>query len=179
MRMSSVTVMCGWFLMSAGGATLLAQTPAQTGQQQPKTQQQQSMKASQVTLTGCLRQTTDDPNVFALVSAATDKGSATGTSGTSAKGTGTASSMTKFPLYRLEDKGQKLKGHLGQRIEVTGTVTPAKDEKGVDIIASRSENIGVPTTTITTIDLKPAPRLDVKSVRKIEGECPSAPAKKQ
>lgn len=174
MTRSTATVMFSCFLISASGAVLLAQTPAQAGKQQPTSKQ--SMKGSQVTLMGCLRQATDDPTVFALIPSA-DRGAPTAT-GTTGKDTRAASAMANFPLYRLEDKGQKLEGHVGQRIEVTGTVTPAKDEKGADIIASRSENIGVPTTTITTIDLKPAPRLDVKSVRKVEGECPSSPTKK-
>ena len=58
-------------------------------------------------------------------------------------------------------------------MEVTGTATPAKDEKGADIVMSRRENIGVDTVTVTTIDLKPAPRLDVTSVRTVAGECPT------
>ncbi|HEU4520920.1 MAG TPA: hypothetical protein VFT12_02890 [Thermoanaerobaculia bacterium] len=119
--------------------------------------------AQQVTLTGCLRQASDDARMFALV-ASPDANTTTGTSG----------KMARAPLYRLEDKGAKLKGHTGQRVEVTGTVTPAKDEKGADIIMTRSENIGVNTVTVTTVDLKPAPRLDVTSVRKVADDCPSA-----
>lgn len=174
MMRSSAAVVLGGFLMSAGGATLLAQTPQTTPTQtdQQKQTGQQSVQKSQVTLTGCLRQTSDDPNVFALVSSQ-EKTGTTGTTGTKE----TAShDMTKFPLYRLDDTGQQLKSHTGQRIEVTGTVTPAKDEKGVDIIASRSENIGVPTTTITTVDLKPAPRLAVTSVREVVGDCTAMPS---
>lgn len=161
MHRFSRTILAGIAIAGAGTIGLVGQSAsAQTGSQA------QAGQAKQVTLTGCLREASDDPRVFALVPA-TDE----------AKPTGTTGSAATAPLYRLEDKGQKLKGHVGQRIEVTGTVTPAKDEKGADIIMSRRENIGVDTLTVTTVDLKPAPRLDVTSARKVSGECPAAPAK--
>ncbi len=160
MNRVNAAVILGVAAMSVGAATAAVQS---SGSQSTPASSQSNPQ--QVTLTGCLRQTSDDSRVFALVPSAD-----------AAKTAGTTGTLGRSPLYRLEDKGQNLKGHVGQRIEVTGKVTPAKDEKGADIIMSRSENIGVPTTTVTTIDLKPAPRLDVTSVRKVAGECPSPSA---
>lgn len=168
MNRLNAAAIIGAAALSIGTITVAAQTGGAQTTPQSESKDQQATTAQQVTLTGCLRQTSDDPRVFGLVpsqDAQKEKEQATGTAG----------KMARFPLYRLEDKGQNLKEHVGQRIEVTGKVTPAKDEKGADIVMGRSENIGVPTTTITTIDLKPAPRLDVTSVKKVAGNCPSKP----
>lgn len=171
------TVMLAAVMAGAGSIALAAQSTS--GQSTTPQAATKAAQGKQVTLTGCLRQTSDDPRVFALVSSdkmATSTGSTAKPTGTTQKPTGTTGSAMTAPLYRLEDKGQNLKQHVGQRVEVTGTVTPAKDEKEADIVMSRRENIGVDTVTVTTIDLKPAPRLDVTSARKVSGECPSAPA---
>ena len=109
-----------------------------------------------------MRQASDDARLFGLVPSP------------DANKTTTSGSLSQAPLYRLEDKGQKLKDHVGYRVEVSGTVTPAKDEKGADIVVTRSARVGVSNTTVTTIDLKPAPRLDVTSVKRVSGDCPKA-----
>lgn len=147
----------------AGLVGICALAGAQTSPAVQKPAQTPSAESRQITLTGCVRATSDDPKVLALVPGVD-----------AAKPTGTTGTVATAPLYRLEDKGQKLKAHIGQRVEVKGTATPAKDEKGADIVMSRRENIGIDTVTVTTIDLKPAPRLDVTSVRKLAGECPTA-----
>lgn len=150
-------------IAGAGLIGICAPASAHAGQAEQKPAQTPSAESRSITLTGCVRQTSDDPKVFALVPAVD-----------AAKPTGTTGAKATAPLYRLEDKGHTLKGHIGQRVEVTGTATPAKDEKGADIVMSRRENIGLDTITVTTIDLKPAPRLDVSRVRKVAGECPTA-----
>lgn len=160
-QLMNAAVFVGVAAISAGAIGVSAQSGARQSAiptQSPASQSSQTL----VTLTGCLRQTSDDPKMLALVPSS-DAGQPASTNGT----------MARSPLYRLEDKGQNLKGHVGQRVEVTGNVTPAKDEKGADIVMSRTENIGIDTVTVTTIDLKPAPRLDVTSVKKVPGECPS------
>lgn len=82
------------------------------------------------------------------------------------------------PFYRLDDTGTPgLKQHVDKRVEITGTVTPAKDEKGADVVSvTQQKTIGITTTTIRAIDLKPAPTLSVKSV-KATGDCPAAKPK--
>lgn len=157
----------GWnaaviFSVALGASVAASTTGAQSTTGQGGATAKQSTPQS-VTLTGCLRQASDDARLFGLVPSP-DANKTTGTSG----------SLSQAPLYRLEDKGQNLKGHVGYRVEVTGTVTPAKDEKGADIVVTRSERVGVPTTTVTTIDLKPAPRLDITSVKRVSGDCPKA-----
>lgn len=156
MYRTSATVLAGAVAMAS---------PVANATQQPQTGKVESSKtatpsAQEVTLSGCLRQTSDDPGMFALVRAADP-----------ASTTRSASSAAQSPLYRLDDKGQLLKGHVGQHVEVRGTVTPAPDEKGPDVVTTRRENIGVPTTVVTTVDLKPAPRLDVKAVKRVPGTC--------
>lgn len=154
---------------AAGGQTQPQSKPAQT----PQTAKSQTSKeaAQQVTVTGCLRQTSDDPKVFALVDAKAKQGAG------GAQPTGTSGTAVRSPVFRLEDRGTpSLKPHVGSRVEITGTVTAAKDEKGADIVTTTRETIGVDTVTIRTIDLKPAPSFQVTSV-KATGDCPTPKSK--
>lgn len=179
-------VLAGTLLFGAGPA---AQTPPPTQQQQTQPSKQKAepskQMGQQVTLTGCLRQTSDDPKLFALVDAKPGRKSGaqagagaeketTGTSGT----TGKAGSAARAPFFRLQDPGTpSLKPHVDKRVELMGTVTPAKDEKGADIVSiTKEQMIGATTTTIRALDLKPAPLLNVTSV-KATGDCPAAKAK--
>ena len=154
------------------GAAVAAQTPP-PAQEKPQSYQQ---AGQQVTLTGCLRQTSDDPKLFALVDAKPSQSAAQAKPGEE-RATGTTGAM-RAPLYRLEDPGTPaLKPHVNKRVEVMGTVTPAKDEKGADAVGvTKEEAIGVTTTTIRAIDIKPAPLLNVTSV-KDTGDCPATKAK--
>ena len=165
-------VLAGAVVLFGSGAA--AQTQPQSKPAQPPASEtskaQSSSSTQQVTVTGCLRQTSDDPKVFALVEAKPAKAGdqPTGTSGTA----------MRSPLFRLEEPGTpSLKPHVGKRVEVTGSVVPAKDEKGADIVTTTRETIGVDTVTIRTLDLKPVPAFQVKSV-KATGDCP-APKSKQ
>ena len=147
----------------AGTATLFALGATQA-QAQGQSPQPSPASPHAIAVSGCLRQTSDDPKVFALVGA---KPASSGQQSAS-------SPAMRAPLYRLEDPGTlNLKQHAGKRVEIMGAVTPARDEKGADIVMGRAENIGIDTLTVTTIDLKPAPRLDVTSVKAV-GECPAA-----
>lgn len=181
--MMHVSVVLSGALLFGAGA--VAQTPPATQQQKPQSSQQKPQSDQQmgqkVTLTGCLRQTSDDPKLFALVDAKPGQqagaqakpGEPTGTSGT-------AGTAMRSPFYRLEDPGTpSLKPHVGKRVEVVGTVTPAKDEKGADIVTvTKEQTISATATTIRALDLKPAPLLNVTSVRATTGECPAGQPQK-
>ena len=156
------------------------QTPPPAQQSKPEQKQQPSQRmGQQVTLTGCLRQTSDDPKLFALVDAKPSQQSgAQAKAGQEKQATGTTGTATRAPFYRLQDPGTpSLKPHVGKRVEVMGTVTPAKDEKGADIVSvTKEQTITATTTTIRALDLKPAPLLNVTSV-KATGECPATKSK--
>ena len=156
------------------GAAVAAQTPPTGQQQKPQSYQQ---AGQQVTITGCLRQTSDDPKLFALVDAKPSQSAAQAKPGEE-RATGTAGRAMRAPLYRLEDPGTpSLKPHVNKRVEVMGTVTPVKDEKGADVVGvTKEKTIGVTTTTIRAIDIKPAPLLNVTSVKET-GDCPAAKPK--
>lgn len=175
MQRVSYIVTCSLFILGVSSG-MYAQSQAQPEKQsepQKKSQQaqQKSSTAKQVTLSGCLRQASDSEKTFALVDP-----KPAGTTQKADQPTGTAGTAGKWPVYRIEDPGTPaLEPHVGKRVEISGTMTPAKDEKGADIVTWRGETIGVDTMTITAIDLKPAPRLDVKSVRAV-GNCPAPKA---
>ena len=155
--------------------------PAQQSKPDPSQQKQQPSQrmGQQVTLTGCLRQTSDDPKLFALVDAKpSQQASAQAKTGQEKETAGTAGTAARAPFYRLQDPGTPgLKPHIGKRVEVMGTVTPAKDEKGADIVTvTKEQTISATATTIRALDLKPAPLLNVTSI-KATGECPASKSK--
>lgn len=155
--------------------TAWAQTPPpSSAQQKPPDAKTQKAGAQQVTLTGCLRQVSDDPKMFALVDAKPMTGSAQSKTGEDKNMSGGAAASTRAPFYRLQQGGTSdLKMHVDKRVEVTGTVTPAKDEKGADIVTyTKEQTARMTTTTIRAVDLKPAPLLNVQSV-KATGDCPA------
>ena len=174
-------VVAGTLLFGAAAVAQTPQTPPAT-QQKPQTAQQQPQSAQQmgqkVTLTGCLRQTSDDPKLFALVDA--KPGQQAGAQANPGQATGTSGTAARSPFYRLQDPGTpSLKPHVGKRVEVVGTVTPAKDEKGADIVTvTKEQTISATATTIRALALKPAPLLNVTSVKATTGECPSGQPKK-
>lgn len=173
-------IVAGTLLFGAPG--LQTSPPAQQQKPDPSQQKQQSAQRAgqQVTLTGCLRQTSDDPKLFALVDAKPGQQSAAQAKPAQEQETrGTSGTAARAPFYRLEDPGTpSLKPHIGKRVEVRGTVTPAKDEKGADIVAvTKEQTITATTTTIRALDLKPAPLLNVTSVT-ATGECQAAKDKK-
>lgn len=97
--------------------------------------------------------------------------SGTGTTGTPS-GSGMAGSGSEANMdgawYRLMGDA-KLKEHTGQRVRISGSVTPGKDDKGADIVIHRIQPNKV---TVTSIDLKPAPQLNIQSITQIAGQCP-------
>src|SRR4051812_46991536 len=144
-------------------ATFGTAVAAQSGTQNPSSNDRGTKSPShQVTLTGCVRQTSDQPSTFALQettkSADTTSGTdekkssnsggasanATGTSGTSSTGasgtTGTSNSASASgsshgtAWYRLASQGaDKLNQYINKPVRIVGSVTPGKDEKGADI----------------------------------------------
>lgn len=99
--------------------------------------------------------------------------SGTGTAGTQAGTTGTAATSGGAQAgggwYRLAPGAQQdLKEFRGKRVEISGTVTPGRDEKGADIVIHRIEP---DRTTVTAIDLKPAPQLSINTIRAAGGTC--------
>jgi hypothetical protein len=99
-----------------------------------------------------------------------EKPGTTGTPGTSPGATASSApgARTDGAWYRLMGDA-KLKEHVGQRVRITGTVTPGKDEKGADIVIHRIQPDRV---SVTSIDLKPAPQLSIQTISEIAGECP-------
>lgn len=169
-----------------GVSTAAAQTPPPSQPPQKPTPQTQKpsperpaqAQGQRVTLTGCLRQASDDPKLFALVDVKPDQQSTTGQQkpGMTQPGQkpGEQAHAAHAPFYRLEDPGTpSLAKHVNKRVRITGTAMPTKDEKGADIVAlTKERSIGVTTTTIRAIDLRPAPRLGVTSIQEI-GDCPA------
>lgn len=179
--------------MALAAAAVGAQTPQTQPQQKPAAGMQQAepskQAGQQVTITGCLRQTADDPKIFALVDAKPSQQSGAqmkpgeqrpgtqepGSQKPGEQAAGTTGRAMQSPFFRLEDMGTPgLKQHVDKRVEITGTIIPAKDEKGADIVTVTKEQApGVTATTIRAVDLKPVPTLNIKSV-KATGECPAA-----
>jgi hypothetical protein len=177
---------------SAQQQTQPAQPQSQSQQQQQ--QQQKSMQGQSVTLTGCVYQPTDQPTNFALQrtdgmsgssaasggtnqtsntgSSAASSGAtsgtsgAAGTSGTSASG---GAGREQGAWYRLSASAtQDLKEYVGKAVRISGTVIPGKDEKGADVIVHHIEPGKV---TVTALDLKPAPQLQIQSITSAQGQC--------
>ena len=174
------------------GVAAAAQQQSQQPQQQQQQSQQQKPSASaqgqQVTLTGCVYQATDQPTTFALQrmdnmsgsSASGTSGSTAGSSGATSGAASGASGTTgaaagareQGAWYRLSPSGtEDVKQYVGRPVRISGTVTPGKDEKGADVVVHRIEPGKV---TITTLDLKPAPQLQIQSIAAAQGQCSQA-----
>lgn len=138
-----------WIGSAAGvmfGAAALATTVTVGAQSSTPS----SAQASSLTIEGCLQQTSDAPDAFVIRPSKESSAAWTG----------------KAPIYRVS--GTNLKAHVGHRVEVTGTVTASKDEKGVDAALAR---ITPDKTVVTTVDVKPAPLLAASNVKMIASTC--------
>jgi hypothetical protein len=178
-------------------ATVGAAAAAQQPQQQPQSQQQQqsqqqkpsaSKQGQSMTLTGCVYQTTDQPTNFALqrtdaisgpsaagtsgssgASSGTTPGATSGTSGTTGAAGSAAGARDQGAWYRLSSSAtQDLKQYVGRAVRISGTVIPGKDEKGADVVVHHIEPGKV---TVTALDLKPAPQLQIQSITQAQGQC--------
>jgi hypothetical protein len=94
--------------------------------------------------------TTVDSLSFVLIRAAATR--PTGTSGSTEIGTGTA--IARDRLYRLDGPVEALNQHVGQHVEVTGTVAEASTAPAG---AGSSTNVS---------------RLNVESIRTLDTTCP-------
>jgi hypothetical protein len=100
-------------------------------------------------------------------------GAATGTAGIAGGTMGTEGAW-----YRLMPEGtQDLKPYEGQAVRVSGTLIPAKDPKGADVVIHRIEP---QKTVVTALDLQPAPQLRIQSITPLDGAtCPATPNEKR
>jgi hypothetical protein len=182
--------------MTFGGAAVAQQSQQQEQQQKQPQQQQQpeqneqqkpsgAPQAQSMTFTGCVYQATDQPTMFALqraegmtgTSGTSSSGSTAGSSGagagtagsTSGSASSTAGTREQGAWYRLSPSAtQDLKQYVGQMVRISGSVTPGRDEKGADVVIHRIEPERV---TVTAVDLKPAPQLQIQSITQAQGEC--------
>ena len=156
-----------------------------------------------MTLTGCVYQASDQPTVFALqrtaddmtasASSADNPNTQSGAAGTTGAGsTATAGSRQSSRAaqattgaaasrenevggwYRLSaDATQDLKQYVGDAVRINGSLVPGKDEQGADIVV---HHIEPGKTTVTALDLKPAPQLRIQTITPAQGQCPQADA---
>lgn len=120
---------------------------------------QSKSNENRITVTGCVERadqmagntatTTVDSLSFVLIKPQPDK--PTGTSGTAAA---TPDRTTSDRMYRLDGKVEDLNPHVGQKVEVAGTV------------------VDTPTAPAGATSSTNAPRLKVESVRVIDATCP-------
>ena len=135
-------------------------------------------RAATEALTGCVYRTSDQPATFALMrmegSAAAQAAPATGDAGRAnpaPAGTSGASAGSAGAWYRLSPADQSdLSRYVGQRVRIMGTVTPGRDASGADVLIHRIEPR---RTTITAIDIQPAPQLAIGSITPMSGACES------
>lgn len=128
-------------------------------QSQPSTTAQKS-SADRVTITGCVERadqmagnaatTTVDSLSFVLIKS--QPTGPTGTSGSQASTTADRSQSDR--LYRLDGKQEELNPRVGQKVEISGTVTET------------------PTAPAGATSSTNAPRLKVESVKMLEPTCP-------
>jgi hypothetical protein len=114
-----------------------------------------------VTVSGCVERadqvtpndttTTVDSLSFVLIKPMADK--ATGTAGTVTADAARANTDTDPRLYRLDGTVDQLNSHVGQKVEIVGTV-------------------GTPTEPKGTISPANVPRLKVESVKMLSATCP-------
>ena len=170
---------------SIGAGAIHAQDQqAPAGQAQPA--QQQASAAEAVTFNGCIYRASDEASAFALERTAdadtTGTQASTATRGAAsaipgAVGTsGTAPADPRMNVagswYRLTNPGsENLSDFVGKAVRVTGSVAPGRDDKGTDVVIHRFEPN---KTTVTVMDLKPAPQLTVQSITPVEGQCRQA-----
>lgn len=178
----------------SGGQTGSSTDRQTSGAQSSQSTEQRVSTGQQMTLTGCVRQTSDQPSTFALqqtgsgansadkeqmdrnksndAATGTSGGSSTASGATGRSGSASASgSNSGVPWYRLASKSaQQLSEYVNKPVRIVGTVAPGKDEKGADIMVHRIEPKMV---SVTAIDLKPAPQLTIQSISPGQGTCPS------
>ena len=114
-----------------------------------------------VTVRGCVERadqvtpndttTTVDSLSFVLIKPMADK--ATGTTGTVTADAARANTDTDPRLYRLDGTVDQLNPHVGQKVEIVGTVETPTEPKG-------------------TISPANVPRLKVESVKMLSATCP-------
>jgi len=122
-----------------------------------------------VTLTGCVA-AGEQPDTFVLthITSSADVVGTTGSSG--------------MPIYWLSPK-DKLKGHVGQKVDISGTLqkdvdtTKVKDKDGSVELKADGKEVKVPETSAAAAALPPAGarppayKVKVKSVKTIAGTC--------
>jgi hypothetical protein len=146
-------------------AVLGAQAPGST---QSTSQQRGTTAGERVTITGCVERadqltqpggntvgTTVDSQHFVLM-----KADAAGTSASEPAGAvGTSGSVG--PLYRLEGEESQLNGHVGHKVEITGT----REGSQMANAAAQAANATNPTADN-------APQIKVESVKMLAESCP-------
>jgi hypothetical protein len=136
---------------------------AQTPEQKPADKQMPDKSAQTVTITGCVREG-DTPSSFVLSnvdpSALTPRAGATGTTGTPSAPAASSAGTASVLLAATSDID--LKKHVGHKVEITGTIAPAKPEAGTS---------GTPAPEADKDKSKAAHKLNVRSVKHVSESC--------
>ena len=135
-------------LILAGGLA-----PALQGQTEPPapTPAATTLGVEAVAVTGCLRETEDEPSLFILVRAGEPAGQI--------KVTGPA-------IYRLVGGTVDLKNHVDQKVSVTGTLA-----KSPPLTQPEAKPIAKAPASLTSADAQDTPVLNVTSLEPVSDTC--------
>jgi hypothetical protein len=145
---------------------------AQYPEQKPADKQAPMKSAQSVTITGCVREG-DSANAFVLANvdpsalAAVHGSGTTGTAGTPPAGSSATATVALISTADID-----LKKHVGHKVEVSGTIAPAKAEPGTGAAGTA----GTPSDTTAREAGKDkgmahAPKLNVRSVKHVAESC--------
>ncbi|HUK34789.1 MAG TPA: hypothetical protein VLV86_12790, partial [Vicinamibacterales bacterium] len=178
-----VKILLFTLVCTAGAAVAASAGQSSSQSQSTAAQSQSSGQQHSVTLSGCVYQTSDQPDVFALErTPQASAGTVTGTSGVGSASTSTSNSSSsssgassadaggrRSGWYRLSSTGtQQLSQYVGKAVRVDGTVRTPQEQNGGEVVV---HEIRPNQVTITTIDLKPAPELRIQSITPTQGDC--------
>jgi hypothetical protein len=191
------TILTTCFTLACGVALLSAQTPSQSDQNHPGSQSgtsssqaagdNRSAKGS-VKLTGCLQAGTE-PNTFVLNNASeatgsqssagspgsTNPGSQSSQSGSGSQAGSMGSNTNPSEMARTDmsyvlipnNKKMDLSQHIGQRVEVTGSVVPGHGKSGASSSGSADSS-----GTMGSAGSMAHMQLKVRSIRQVSSTCP-------
>jgi hypothetical protein len=124
----------------------------------------QARMNSPVTVTGCVAKGTEAGHYVLTNAVLAPEKASSATGATSAPSIDKTASMAAGTSYAL--KGDKLEGHVGHKVEVTGTTWQEKATSTTDI--ANSKDTSNPTSAGST---SPQATLDVKTVKMLSTTC--------
>jgi len=154
-------------MVCSASVGMLAQTAGQTASSSQRSSSQSA--ANQITVTGCVQQARQAPTgttgsttpsssnetKFVLTNAAMGSGGSSSTPGAAGTAGSPPSSTAVASEYRLDADDAKLTAHVGHKVEITGTVEPARS-----------------ATQPPAASAANAPKLKVDNVKMIATTCP-------